>query len=327
LLTHLSKEKMKASLALAGLMALVATAQQQPSDKELAQLVKKDLTANVEATYKLLEADNKFKASDVVDMAKQLGWQVAGSLDGNILKLGNVKVSVGQTSTVGGTVVNGDYNLTAAARKDWVKNFGTAAMGFVPKVGALGNLPGFVMLLATIAGTIDRNQRAATLAKKAQEQACFDKGRTYSDLCNNCNTDLIVSVLGKLHNCSNKPVASRDHSTESKMAQSFCSAIVLCNGYNNGGTGSIIKAPYRYDPLRSFWCRPKEDQIGLLLDPTIGSALRTNLDVIDYDEFRNVLKEPCTKLLGDKAPKNKCPTKAQIQEANSQFKPINYCFK
>jgi hypothetical protein len=296
-------------------------------DKELADLVKQDIGANFNRTLALLEDRNKFSASDVTDLAKLFGWQVAGSLDGDILKLGKVTVNIGQAATIGGLLVNGDYNMTADALKDWAKNFGTTALAFLPKVGALGNLPGFLTILASIAGTIDGHYHASTYAIREAEAACFsNEGQTYKGLCDNCNPNLVISLLGKLHNCSDEKVAPRDGPRDLDRAKQLCSS-VLCNTYapdSPNGRDAILFNQYRYDPLRSFWCKTKEEQIGLLLNPTIGAVLRENLNVIDYHEFRNKLEDPCKELYGGGS-KNKCPTKAVFQEKNRQFPPVQYC--
>ncbi|GKU09491.1 class iii nucleotidyl cyclase [Fusarium langsethiae] len=319
---------MRFSAALVTVLGLGrAMAQEDAERDKLADLVKQDISANFNRTLDLLKDRNKFSASSVTDLAKLFGWQVSGSLDGDILKLDKVTVNIGQAATIGGMLVNGDYNMAADALKDWAKNFGTTALAFLPKVGALGNLPGFLTMLVSIAGTIDGHYHASTYAGREAEAACFsNESQTYKGLCDNCSPNLVISLLGKLHNCSDEKVALRDGPRDLDTAQQLCST-VLCSTYASGAPGgrdAILSNPYRYDPLRSFWCMTKEKQIGLLLNPTIGAALSENLGVIDYHEFRNKLVDPCKKLYGGGS-ENKCPTNDVFQKKNQQFPPVEYC--
>lgn len=315
-------KKLKTYLTLVCLLGLgVATPQQQldPSiDDSIINNLSWNLEKNVKETLAELEQQNKISAGSIQDIAGQFGWQVAGSLDGNILKLGKVTINAGQAATVTGAIVN------AETIKDWATSFGTTAMAFLPKVSVMGNLPGFLNILMTIAVTLEKHHFAEVHALRQQADYCFTKeGRTYSDLCNNCKPHLAVSLLGKLNGCSADEVVDRDAPLDYSRALGFCST-VLCNGYSGGGTLSIISQAHRFDPLRAFWCKTKQEQIGLLMNNRIGEAIGSSLDVIDYDEFRKRLEEPCKKLVGDDA-KNFCPTKAEIQKANDEFPPISYC--
>ncbi|KJZ72769.1 hypothetical protein HIM_07844 [Hirsutella minnesotensis 3608] len=307
---------MKVSTTLISVLAGLGAAAPQ-SDGTLQESLSRDLDVDVKNTLQKLVEKNKNPAKELPTILKDFGLQVGGSLPNH----------VGQGVSVSGLFASGDYSISLESFRTNMKNLGTTAMAFLPaEASPLGNLPGFMMLLLSLGKAVERYSLAEQIAKQDQKEACFSKTRTYKDICENCSPDLLVSVLGKLNNCKDEPAVTRDASKDQGTAKSLCVRSVLCRDYRQGGSREIKSKADRYDPLRGFWCRTKDEQIGLLLDAKLGQTLRSSLDTTDFEEFRSKLQQPCMDLLGDQAPV-KCPTKAEIEDTNTRFPPINYCSK
>ncbi|TWU75124.1 hypothetical protein ED733_002412 [Metarhizium rileyi] len=118
--------------------------------------------------------------------------------------------------------------------------------------------------------------------------------------------------------------AHRDASIDRVRAIAFCSDAVLCDGYNQGGTREIISKGFRYDPLRAFWCKSNYEQMGLLTNNRIGKSLHENLYLLDFQDFRNAMEQSCKELLKGEV-ENQCPSRDEIDTANNEFLPIDYC--
>ncbi|KID80946.1 hypothetical protein MGU_11650 [Metarhizium guizhouense ARSEF 977] len=304
---------MKPSLTL--LTVLLGLAAAAPQDKSVLDDLSRNLEEDVKKTLADLEKQNKNVAGTIEEMAKLLGWQAAGNLPGNW----------GKGATILSLLSTSDYTVSKENAKEWSKNLGSTVISFLPKVGALGNIPGFLSMLKTVAIGIEKAQFPEMTARRQAEEKCFrDEGRTYKDLCENCKPHLTVSLLGKLNGCADKPVEGRDYEVDHVRVQAFCSEAVLCSGYKKGGTPDIIDSTYRYDPLRSFWCRDKDQQIGMLLSSWIGGTLADSLHMLDYDDFRKALEPVCKEALKGEV-QSQCPTRDEIETANKEFPPYSYC--
>lgn len=307
---------MKLSLTLTTVLLGLAAA--APGSDPSTEGLSKDLEQQVKKNLAELEEINKKSIPGTIqDMAKQLGWQAAGNLPGKI----------GQGATILSLLATSDYTVSPENGKAWVKNLGGAALSFLPKVGTLGNLPGFIGMIKTIAIGIERAQFPELTAKREAEAKCFSSNadRTYKDLCQNCPTHLTISLLGRLNGCSDKPVVGRDAHLDDARVKGFCLDAVLCDGYNNGGPSKVITQGARYDPLRSFWCKEKDEQVGMLLHDWLGGPLSESLYMLDAEDFRNALAPSCKKLLRDDKIEAKCPSREEREEADKMAPPISYC--
>jgi hypothetical protein len=52
--------------------------------------------------------------------------------------------------------VTSDYTVSPENAKEWARNLASIAISFLPKVGALGLLLGFINILKTIAISIEK---------------------------------------------------------------------------------------------------------------------------------------------------------------------------
>ncbi|KID82928.1 hypothetical protein MGU_09764 [Metarhizium guizhouense ARSEF 977] len=289
---------MKLSLTL--LTVLLGLGAAAPQDHSSIDGLNKNLKEQVKNTLAELEQQNKMNTGTVKEMAQQHAWQVTGQQPGKIRKGASI--------------------LSLLATSDY-----TVTISFLPKVGALGSLPGFISILKTIAISIEKAQFPDITARREAEEKCFkENGRTYKDLCNYYKPHLTVSLLGRLNGCSDKEVVHRDAYVDHTRAEAFYRKGVLCNSYKKGGTPDIIDEAYRYDPLRAFWCKDKDEQLGLLLSESISEALRDSIHLLDYDEFRKQLEPSCKELLKGQF-KNQCPIRDEIETANKEFPPYSYC--
>ncbi|KAG8428505.1 hypothetical protein J3459_003869 [Metarhizium acridum] len=307
---------MKLSLAL--VTALLGLAAAAPQNDPSTEGLSKELAEEFQKNLKQLEEDNKKSIPGTIqDMAEKLGWQGAGNLPGKI----------GQGATILSLLATSDYSVSAENGKKWVKDLGGVGLSFLPKVGTLGNLPGFLGMIKTIAVGLEQARFPELAAKREAEAKCFASNdvRTYKDLCQNCKPHLTISLLGRLNGCTDELVTNRDGYVDHKRAQSFCADAVLCSGYNDGGPGKIIKSGFRYDPLRSFWCKEKDDQIGMLLSSWIGQPLRESLYMLDHEDFRNALTPACKEITKDLNIEGKCPTREELEAADKLAPPISYC--
>ncbi|KID76805.1 uncharacterized protein G6M90_00g103810 [Metarhizium brunneum] len=307
---------MKFSLTL--VTALLGLAAAAPQNDPSTEGLSKELADEMQKVLKQLEEDNKKSIPGTIQaMAEQLGWQAAGNLPGK----------VGQGATLLSFLATSDYSITPENGKEWVKNLGGVALSFLPKVGTLGNIPGFLGMLKTIAIGLERAQFPELAAKRDAEAKCFadNKVRTYKDLCAYCKPHLTISLLGRLNGCTDELVANRDDYVDHKRAQSFCADAVLCSGYNDGGPSKIIKNGFRYDPLRSFWCKDKDVQIGMLLSSWIGEPLRDSLYMLDAEDFRNALTPACKEITKDLNVEGTCPKREELEAADKLAPPVSYC--
>ncbi|KID94995.1 hypothetical protein MAJ_09069, partial [Metarhizium majus ARSEF 297] len=291
--------KLSSTLVTALLGLAAAAPQNDPSTEGLS----KELADEMQKVLKQLEEDNKKSIPGTIkNMAEQLGWQAAGNLPGK----------VGQGATLLSFLATSDYSVTPENGKEWVKNLGGVALSFLPKTIAIG---------------LERAQFPELAAKRDAEAKCFadNKVRTYKDLCAYCKPHLTISLLGRLNECTDDLVADRDYYVDHKRAQSFCTDAVLCSGYNDGGPSKIIKNGFRYDPLRSFWCKDKDVQIGMLLSSWIGEPLRDSLWMLDAEEFRNALTPACKEITKDLNIEGTCPKKEELEAADKLAPPQSYC--
>lgn len=308
---------MKLSVTLATtLVGLAAAApQSDPVPEDLAAKVEEVLR---QVEVKNTEANNGGIGGTINDVVKQIVPQAAG----------NLYPPIGQGASIVALLATSEYKFDEANGKEWLKNLGGLALSFLPKVATLGNLPGFIGIIKTIAIGIEAAQFPELTAKRAAAAKCFaaNSEKTYNDVCANCKPELAMSLLARLNKCTNENVVSRNAYEDNKFAQSFCGT-VLCSGHRAGDIDNIIKQGFRYDPVRAFWCKEKEEIIGMIMSPWIGQPLLENYHKLDHEDLRQALTEPCQQLFKTQGLQidGVCPTRAEFDEANTRSVPQSFC--
>ncbi|PMB66737.1 hypothetical protein BM221_007733 [Beauveria bassiana] len=309
-------------VSLPSVIAILGLATALPQNDPSTDGISKELEAQMQNALQELEETNKKSLPGTIQgIAEGLGWQVGGNL------IGSLPPGISHGATILSLLANSDYSVTPENGKEWVKNLGGISLAFLPKVGALGGLPGFIGLIKTIAVGLETAQFPELAAKREAEARCFASNdvATYKDLCQFCKPHLTISLLGKLHGCTDERVADRDPHVDHVRAQGFCADAVLCSGYNDGGPEKIITQGFRYDPLRSFWCKEKDEQIGMLLSSWLSEPLRNSLYMLDAEDFRNALTPACKEVTKDLNIEGKCPTREEREEADKLAPPISFC--
>ncbi|TWU71165.1 hypothetical protein ED733_002738 [Metarhizium rileyi] len=218
------------------------------------------------------------------------------------------------------------YEMSEENGKEWAKNLATTAIGSLPQgFGAIAGIVGFLNLMKTTVIAIDKATFPELYAKKEMDETCFTKnGRTYSDLCNNCKPHLYLSMLGRINDCSKETVVRRDANVDRNRVIGFCSGVVLCDGYDGGGTHKIISQASRYDPVQRFWCMSREERMGVLLNDQIGETFRSNILEFDTEKLRKALEPVCKEVMGGTV-ENQCPTRDELKAAEKEYPPIEFC--
>lgn len=152
---------MKLSLTL--LTVLLGLGAAAPQDHSPIDGLNKNLEEQVKKTLAELEQQIKINAGTVNDMANQLAWQVSGEQPG----------MMGKGATILSLLATSDYTVSPEHAKEWAKNLASTVISFLPKVGAIGSLPGFINILKTIAISIKKAQFPNIAARREAEEKCF----------------------------------------------------------------------------------------------------------------------------------------------------------
>lgn len=320
---------MKIAFALLGLMALVTTARMIPDP-----ITEWEIQWQNERAYlsgKISQVQNRGDLRDGFSDLRSM-FNATGIVFGSVPGRSGQFVTLWASDT-GVEDLEATMSQEALARS--AKSVGLAGLALSGHLGGgLGDAASYILFLMTLGAKMETHQLSQKFTDAAKNEKCLGIGRqpvtvnetrTYKDLCD-CDQNILSHVMGRMNNCRDTAAIKQSPSDQEK-AIAFCANSVLCVGYDNGGTQKIIKNDARYDPLREFWCKSKFDQVALTLNREIGEALHSSLLELDFDKFRTALREPCIGLLQKNSDSTayKCPTKAEIESANSAYPPVAFC--